>query len=275
MGKTQRVGLSIFDRGVLLVAWSITSALVYLLGFYVGKGTQEGPVGTDQRLISMPVTSKPPPEGQQPKTNSPFDFYGHLGEPGHGGEPAAPMARLPDTPPPSAPTLTVPAPTAKPAQALAAVVPSAGRTGSGPVPAASPPPEAQPASARPPAKTTAEAAPPAAGVEHAAPQRAPDPEATPHTAVAAVAPAPAPIPSNRTGAWTVEVNPTRNRDEVEALQAQLRRRGYETTVIRVPREGDTWYRLRVGRYTTSDQATQVMHRLRTQEGVTHAFVASE
>src|SRR5262249_29076270 len=268
MGKTQRVGLSIFDRGVLLVAWSITSALVYLLGFYVGKGTQEGPVGTDQRLISMPVTSKPPPEGQQPKTTSPFDFYGHLGEPGHGGETSAPMARLPDTPPATAPTLTVPAPTAKSPPALAAVVPSAGHTGT-PTPSAIPPPEAP----RPPVKVTADAAPPVTGAEHATPPRATEPESGPRTA--AVPPTPAPVPSSRTGAWTVEVNPTRSREEVEALQAQLRRRGYDTTVIRVPREGDTWYRLRVGRYTTSDQATQVMHRLRTQEGVTHAFVASE
>src|SRR5262245_14439961 len=184
MGKTQRVGLSIFDRGVLLVAWSITSALVYLLGFYVGKGTQEGPVGTDQRLISMAVTSKPPPEGQQPKTNSPFDFYGHLGEPGRTGEAAAPMARLPETTPPTAPTLTVPAPTAKPPQALAAVVPSAGRTGT-PTPAAVPPPDPAP-STRPPTKAIADAAAPATGAEHAAPARAPEVESG--TRTAAVAP---------------------------------------------------------------------------------------
>src|SRR5262245_19762534 len=199
MSKTPRVGLSIWDRGVLLVAWSITSALVYLLGFYVGKGTQEGPVGADQRLISMPVTSKPPPEGQQPKTNSPFDFYGHLGEPGHGGDAAAPMARLPDTPPPSAPTLTVPAPTAKPPQALAAVVPSAARPGT-PTPAAIPPSEAPAPATRPPAKVTADAAPPATGAEHAAPPRAPEAESGTRTAAVA----PAPVPSNRTGAWTVE-----------------------------------------------------------------------
>src|SRR5262249_57028074 len=140
MGKTQRVGLSIFDRGVLLVAWSITSALVYLLGFYVGKGTQEGPVGTDQRLISMPVTSKPPPEGQQPKTNSPFDFYGHLGEPGHGGGAAAPMARLPGTPPPPAPPPAAPPPPPQPPPAPPPRRPPPGRAGGPAGPPPRPPP---------------------------------------------------------------------------------------------------------------------------------------
>jgi DedD protein len=77
------------------------------------------------------------------------------------------------------------------------------------------------------------------------------------------------------GGWTVEANPTRNRDEAEALQTQLRHRGYDAVVTHVQRDGETWYRLRVGRYQNSEQASQVMRRLREQEGVARAFVASE
>jgi cell division protein FtsN len=57
--------------------------------------------------------------------------------------------------------------------------------------------------------------------------------------------------------------------------ATLRRRGYDATLVQVERDGDTWYRLRVGRYSTSEQATDTMRRLRDVEGVTHVFVATD
>jgi len=88
---------------------------------------------------------------------------------------------------------------------------------------------------------------------------------------AAVAPAPHPA----AGGWTVLANPTRNRDEADGLLRQLRGRGYDATVVRVVRDGDTWYRVQVGRFATSEQASEVMHRLREHEGVSHVFVASE
>jgi cell division septation protein DedD len=94
------------------------------------------------------------------------------------------------------------------------------------------------------------------------------PSTPPSTASAAPPPRPA-------GAWTVEANPTRSKDEAEALQAQLRKRGYDAVLTRVTRDGETWYRLRVGRYASSMEAAQTMHKLRDQEGVPHAFVASD
>lgn len=262
MAKAQRVGLSLFDRGVLLVAWSITSALVYLLGFYVGKGTQEGPIGGEQRVVGLPVTSKPPPEGQQPKTASPFDFYGHLGDSGRGTESGPVVAKLPEPPPAAPPTMTIPAP---PLAKTAPTPPPAPRP-------APPPTAAEPPVARPPSRTGE--SPPNPAVSRSTPPpppRAADADSE-HASAAVATP---PTPMARGGAWTVEVNPTRSLEEIESLQAQLRRRGYETTVVKVPRGGDIWYRLRVGRYATSEQATQAMHRLRAQEGVTRAFVASE
>jgi cell division septation protein DedD len=73
----------------------------------------------------------------------------------------------------------------------------------------------------------------------------------------------------------VLANPTQSRDEADALVRQLRGRGYEATLVRVVRDGGTWYRVQVGRFATVEQASDVMHRLREHEGVTHAFVASE
>ena len=70
-------------------------------------------------------------------------------------------------------------------------------------------------------------------------------------------------------------NPTRSREEADALLRQLRERGYEAALVRVVRDGDTWYRVQVGRFATAEQASETMHRLREHEGVSHAFVASE
>jgi cell division septation protein DedD len=92
---------------------------------------------------------------------------------------------------------------------------------------------------------------------------------------AAAAPAPRPPAPAEAGPWTVEANPTRSQYEAQALADQLRRRGYDVALTHVVRDGEIWYRLRVGRYATSEQASQMMRRLREQEGVTHAFVASE
>jgi cell division protein FtsN len=79
----------------------------------------------------------------------------------------------------------------------------------------------------------------------------------------------------RAGGWTVQANPTRIREEAEGLRRQLHARGYEASIVRVLRDGDTWYRVQIGHFATSQQATEVMQKLREREGVTHAFVASE
>ena len=78
MAKPGRVGLGLWDRLVLLLAWGVTCGLVYLLGFYVGKGMQERPLGPEDRLVRLPVTSTPPPEGQRPKADSELTFYDTL-----------------------------------------------------------------------------------------------------------------------------------------------------------------------------------------------------
>ena len=77
------------------------------------------------------------------------------------------------------------------------------------------------------------------------------------------------------GGYTVEASPTRSRSEADQLLAQLRRRGYDASIVQVDRDGDTWYRLRVGRYSTSEQATDTMRKLREVEGITHVFVATD
>jgi len=84
-----------------------------------------------------------------------------------------------------------------------------------------------------------------------------------------------PPPASGRGTWSVQAAPTRSRDDAEALLKRLRGRGYDASIVEVPRDGATWYRIRVGRYASAGQATEAMQRLRDQEGVSHVFVASE
>lgn len=242
MAKQGGAGLSLWDRLVLLVAWAVTCGLVYLLGFYVGKGTQERRLGLEERIVRLPVTAPPPAAGQRPATGSDLTFYDTLVS----GQKAENRA---DAPParPAAPLATEP------------------RAASSPQLAVGPPPTAPPRPAgpvRPAPPVVVPAAPPAS------------PEAA-KVAVRPVAPPTTAPPPAAAGGWTVVADLTRSRDEAEALQRQLRGHGYDAAVVRVTRDGDTWYRVRVGRFGTSAQADEMRQRLREREGVAHVFVASE
>jgi cell division protein FtsN len=250
MARDGRIGMGFADRLVIVLAWMTTCGLVYVLGFYVGKGTHERSLVLEDRVVRLPVTSQPPPEGQRPRSENEFVFYDKLmGEQsGERPEPVKPVA-APATPPHES-TPPRPSTPAEQTPAAAAARPVA------PPPAKTPPP-------RTPDRSAPAPAPPAPAVLARGP--VPAPAATPPpTAVQPGA-----------GGWTVLANPTQNRQEADNLVRQLRTRGYDATLVRVLRDRDTWYRVQVGRFASAEQAMDVMHRLREREGVTHAFVASE
>ncbi len=248
MAKAPRPTLRLIDRLLLLVAWLATCGLVYIFGYYVGKGTPDRQATIEERSVRLPITSTPPPEGQRPKEAKDFpSFYQALpaGERPIDVARGTPVTAPPDTPtPPARATTTQPAATAR---ASATTTTTLARTS----PSTTLP--------RPTPPTTATSLP-----------RLPAPT------TATTAPTPTTVPrTTARGSFTVEASPTRSRSEAEQLLGTLRRRGYDATLVQVERDGDTWYRLRVGRYTTSEQATDAMRRLRDVEGVTHVFVAAE
>jgi cell division protein FtsN len=77
------------------------------------------------------------------------------------------------------------------------------------------------------------------------------------------------------GGWSVQASPTMDRAAAEGLAQQLKSRGYETRIVRVLRNGETWYRVQVGRFATAQQANETMRKLRDREGVSHVFIGSE
>jgi hypothetical protein len=311
MAKTVRPGLRLIDRLILVVAWIATCGVVYLMGFYLGKGTQERRLHAEERIVRLPVTSAPPPEGEHHKTNGDLTFYeqllsgGRAGMPESTGSTKSPSPAAPPSPPAAAPAVAAPppaaatTPTLPPPHGGTAAAPPAGSApthlAGSPAPAAAPPLPHPPAAAPPPPlphpPAAAPAPAPAARAVSTAPPRTPDRPAVPAPAPAApsalakpvtVAPAIASAdatapaaPPRTSGGWTVEADPTRDRDEAEALQKRLRARGYDSTLVRVLRDGETWYRLHIGRYGSAEQASEVMRRLRDSEGVAHVFVATE
>jgi cell division protein FtsN len=246
MAKAPRPTLRLIDRLLLLVAWLATCGVVYVFGYYVGKGTPDRNATMEERSVRLPITSTPPPEGQRPKEAKDFpSFYQAL----PAGERPIDVARgTPVTAPPEqTPTPPARATTTQP-PARASATPSTTLVRTTPTPTTLP---------RPTPTTTSL-------------PRLPQPT----TATTAAPPTTVPRTTAR-GSFTVEASPTRSRSEAEQLLGTLRRRGYDAALVQVERDGDTWYRLRVGRYATSEQATDAMRRLRDVEGVTHVFVAAE
>jgi len=278
MAKERRTGLGLLDRLLWVVSLITVCGAGFVIGLYTGKSMQERRLGGEERVIRLPVTSTPPPEGQRPKTDSDLTFYDTLVPGDRGGRPvpATPPTTVPSAaakPAPAAGPIVVPAP-AKPVPAVPpAAKPSTVATTASPTakPSASPPAHAS----APPSGTPVSSTPPAT---HPAARPATPPVATaavpkPEAPSAVPVTMPPPPAAATGGGWSVQANPTRSRDEADALARELHGKGYDAVVVRLPRDGDVWYRVRIGRYATSEQATEVMQRLRDREGVQHAFVA--
>jgi cell division protein FtsN len=100
------------------------------------------------------------------------------------------------------------------------------------------------------------------------------PSSAPAPSAAGSAPASASPATTATGRWTVYANPTRDLLAAEHERAALRAKGYAAEVVTLRRDGDLWYRIRVGRYATEAQAEDAARRLRS-DGSAHGFVQSE
>jgi len=73
----------------------------------------------------------------------------------------------------------------------------------------------------------------------------------------------------------VQVSATRDRRTAENLVQRLTARGYQAYVVKIPRQGEIFYRVRVGHYPTLEAANREVVRLRREPGVPEAFVASD
>jgi cell division septation protein DedD len=75
--------------------------------------------------------------------------------------------------------------------------------------------------------------------------------------------------------WTVQVNATTNSQQATELARRLRAKGYEAYTVQAPMRGQTWYRVRVGRFSSRDKAKELEARLKTREHMDSAYVTPQ
>ena len=74
--------------------------------------------------------------------------------------------------------------------------------------------------------------------------------------------------------WTVQVNAFPDERSAKTWVDRLKNKGYNAYVTEVSVKGKTWYRVRVGQYSTREEAKKVEEVLKTKENYTKAFIAN-
>ncbi len=244
--KGRGQGLYYWTRGQLLVlaaGITITSAVVFLLGILIGQGIEERKLlKKEEPLIKIPVqplfqgSATPGAPGKEEMT-----FYDTL-------------AKVPVG---AAATRVEVTKEIKPAEKAAK---SASKE-------AKPPVQEQKAAAVEKVKTVekvqekvvAEKSAPAAAKKVSPLQKTPGAEGSKAKAEA------------REKAWAVQVNAYPLERDAKSLAKKLKDKGYDAYVLPTSIKGRTWYRVRVGRLGTQEEAKALQEKLKTKENFTKSI----
>jgi cell division septation protein DedD len=243
----------------LCMATTVVSIVIFLCGVLVGRGVR--PVEAVAEAAAVSATDSVPADTSVPVDTTPA------------GGASAPAANEP-TPTPDVPPGDEPAD--KPAPAAAASAPL--------TPA---PPAAAPVNTPPPAPAAVKKPEPTKADVAAAKPVPPPPAATPAPAPAAAAPtaaiaatrepaAPKPAAeapaasaapaSAKGGVIAVQVGAYRERVEADALAKKLTGKGYAVYIVSPDANAaNPMFRVRVGNYTSQDEASRVKRRLEQEE----------
>lgn len=85
----------------------------------------------------------------------------------------------------------------------------------------------------------------------------------------------APRLSSAKGAWSVQVHATRHQSVVQNIVKDLQQQGYTPVVTRITRQGEVWYRVRVGHFANEEQARELVARFRREGTFPQAYPVSE
>jgi cell division septation protein DedD len=259
----EKYDLSLDSRQVvsLLIGGIVVLGAVFVLGVLVGKKLAGTP-RADHAPDLLTALDHKSDALERARAAPPLTFQEEL---------TRPTASTPTAISPPA-TQTAAAPATQPASATSAT-PAATATASKPAtalhPAAVPVPTVVANEAKPEKKPA-----PEKKVEPAARPPPPESVAT-RSAPAAAHPAPkVPDATSATGAFTLQLGASNNRDDAERQAARLREKGYAPYIVtaEVPGKG-TWYRVRMGSFPTKDAATRYLQDFK-RETQAEAFVAS-
>jgi len=267
----EKYDLSLDSRQVvsLLIGGIVVLGAVFVLGVLVGKKLAGTP-RADHAPDLLTALDHKSDALERARAAPPLTFQEELTKPA-------------TTPPAAvrAPAVSAPVTTAT-ASTAASHPPSAPATVSAPTPAASAPaatatkPGAQARAAAVPVTTVATTEAKPEPEKKAEPAKTAPAESVPTRSTPAAAhPAPkVPDATSATGAFTLQLGASPNRDDAERQASRLREKGYAPYIVtaEVPGKG-TWYRVRMGSFPTKDAAPRYLQDFK-RETQAEAFVAS-
>jgi DedD protein len=263
----EKYDLSLDSRQVvsLLIGGIVVLGAVFVLGVLVGKKLAGTP-HTDRAPDLLTALDHKSDALERARAAPPLTFQEELTKPAS----AAPAPIRP-------PAVSAPATPAPTSTASAAAHPAPAPT----TVAAASPAASAPAATKPATVARAAAVPVTTATE-AKPEKKADPARTASTesvatrsTPAAAHPAPkVPDTTSATGAFTLQLGASPNRDDAERQASRLREKGYAPYIVtaEVPGKG-TWYRVRMGSFPTKDAATRYLQDFK-RETQAEAFVAS-
>ena len=273
----EKYDLSLDSRQVvsLLIGGIVVLGAVFVLGVLVGKKLAGTP-HADHAPDLLTALDHKSDALERARAAPPLTFQEELTKPAA----SAPTAiRPPAASAPATPATSTATAAARPAAAPATVATSAPPAANPSAVSASKPAAPARAAAVPVATTAATETKPERKVE---PEKKAEAVRTPpaesvatRSAPAAAHPSPkVPEATSPTGAFTLQLAASPNRDDAERQASRLREKGYAPYIVtaEVPGKG-TWYRVRMGSFPTKDAATRYLQDFK-RETQAEAFVAS-
>lgn len=239
-----------WTRGQLLglaIAFAAASAVVFFLGILIGQGIEERKLlKKEEPLIKIPAQPLSQGGGTTTAGKEEMTFYEELAKKG-----------------PSAPPATRLGPAKETKAAEKAAKPATKETKAPAQEVNIAPAEKVKTAEKVKEKRVAEKSAPAAEATREAPaKKAAEPKET-ATSVEA-----------REKVWAVQVNAFPFERDAKGLAKKLRDRGYDAYVVPTNIKGKDWYRVRVGRFKTQEEAKTLQDTLKTREKFTKSITTS-
>ncbi|MBI2209578.1 MAG: SPOR domain-containing protein [Deltaproteobacteria bacterium] len=239
-----------WTRGQLLglaIAFAAASAVVFFLGILIGQGIEERKLlKKEEPLIKIPAQPLSQGGGTTTAGKEEMTFYEELAKKG-----------------PSAPPATRLEPAKETKAAEKAAKPATKETKAPAQEVKIAPAEKVKTAEKVKEKRVAEKSAPAAEATREAPaKKAAEPKET-ATSVEA-----------REKVWAVQVNAFPFERDAKGLAKKLRDKGYDAYVVPTNIKGKDWYRVRVGRFKTQEEAKTLQDTLKTREKFTKSITTS-
>lgn len=258
---------SIIDAGLLIVSVVLLSAFVFLAGMYVGKGVEAHKAAQLAPPVRMPIHISEEPRPSATDTPLPWKLPKDKsvetmqpstpGTAGDSGQVPTSSTQSAVASPPVNAAKKVLAKDTPPGERLDAI-------------AGTPQPKTGTPSQLSLTKKSSLGEESVSSRTEAIPSRS-------NETLAEVKEAPSPTQkaTRPTKGWKVQVEATSREENAQEIAKALRAQGYEPSVSKVTKQGEVWYRVRIGRFATQEEAVAAIARFRREGKFSQAYPVSE